>query len=217
MVREYLINKSGSGLYRNRDFREACEAVGVNYNTVRSQFEFFEFYGLLVRNKQKGFIKIVELTGKIGRLYKLFKTHRKAICASSNPKVYFADLWKARLIKTNIVSQAYREAGKCKDSNNGKKLLKIVRGSRTPLGKKQGINLSLMTIGKVLGRTKGTAHRTIARMAREGIMNVEKRSLFVCEASEFDRHKRTENLYGRLFIREGKVFERLQNSYAFLV
>jgi len=188
----------------------------VNYNTARAQIQFFESYGLLIKNKGNGFIKIVQqLTGTIERLYKLFKRHQKAICESGNPKVYFADLWKARLIKTNIVSQAYREAGKCKDSNNGKKLLKIVRGSRTPLGKKQGINLSLATIGNIMKRTKGTAHRTIERMNESGIIEVKKNSEFVCHVSQIDQFKRTANLYGRLFIKDWRAYERLQNSYSF--
>lgn len=215
LIREYLLSVNSSGLYDICEFKKACEATKINYNTARARISCFESCGLLVRNKAAGVIKIVELTGNVERLYNLFERHRNDIEQSKNPKVYFADLWKRRLIKSNVVSQAFKEAEKCNDRNIARKYLRTVKGSNTQIGASSGINLALSTIGNIIGRSKATAHRAVERMNGEGMIKVKKQSLFVCHVSQVEYFKRKDNLYGRLFVDDFKVFERMQNVYSF--
>jgi hypothetical protein len=215
LIRDHLLSVNTSGLYDIREFKRACRSQNLNYNSVRMQLSFFESDGLLIRNKTRACIKIVELNGIIEKLYKLFKSHQEAIAGSKNPKIYFADLWKERLIRGNVRKQAIKEAEKCIDKNNGNKLMKIVISSKQPIGKKHGVNLSLLTIGRLMGRTKTTAYRTIERMNNAGILRTVKRSLFVCDISDIDHYRKVESLYGRLFVKGGQVRERIQNSYIF--
>lgn len=202
-----------TGLYSTNDIKRACHDAGLKYNTIRQQLRTFQKWGLLQRNKAKQIIKIHKLTGDARKLHVVFDRHFKAITAAKNPAVYFADLLKIKQIKSNIHRQAFKEAGKCKDRHNGKKLTEIVRDSKQPIGKKQGINLSLGTIGRTLGRSRTTAFKHIERMHRQGLIERRKHSIYVCDANQFKDCRKALNLYGRLFVRNGLVFERLQNSY----
>jgi hypothetical protein len=213
LIRDALLTVNRSGLYDIREFRKACQSEKINYNTSRAQISFFGSCGLLVRNKGRGVIKIVELTGVVERLYKLFKQHQGAIMESRNPKVYFADLWKRRLIKSNVVGQAYKEAEKCFDKGISRKFLRTVKRSKTPIGASDGINLLLPTIGDIIGRSRSTAHRAVERMNQSGIIEVWKDKAFVCHVSQIDCHKRQDEVYGKLFVRDCRVFKRMPNRY----
>jgi hypothetical protein len=189
--------------------------VGVSYATLRSDIKYFQSKQLIM--KKGSYIKLNRLIGIYSRLSKLYKQRRDKIQLTEKPAVYFADLFKSKVIFANVVSQACKEADKISDRKIARKYLKQVRSAKTFLGLKEGINLAVKTIGKLLGRSKVTAQKYVTRMHDEGIIRKKGNRMAVCTIEYLKVARKQESVQGRLFIDKGIVYERLTNSYFFAV
>jgi hypothetical protein len=214
LLRQHLHDTVGtSGLYCTAELHKAAKAIGINYNTIKRDIKFFSSNGIVI--KSRAHFKLNRLESDFKRVYRLWLRFKVEAANDNNPAVYFSDLYKRNIIHRNIICQAYKEAEKIQDPGQRSKYLKIVKGSKTPIGARQGIYLSTGTIGRLLGRCRATAHKYMSRINDSGIIIVQKNYKRVCDASQLEFARRAENLYGRLFIRNGNVYERLQNSYLF--
>jgi len=214
LLRQYLHETVGtSGLYCTGEIHKASKAIGINYNTIKRDVNFFSSNGIVI--KSRAHLKLNRLESDFKKVYRLWLRFRDEAAKHSNPSLYFSDVYKRNILHRNIISQAYREADKIQDPGHRSKYLKIVIGNKTPIGARQGIYLSTGTIGRLLGRCRATAHKYMTRINDSGIIIVQKNYERVCDASQLEFARRAENLYGRLFIRNGNVYKRLQNSYLF--
>jgi Fic family protein len=212
LLRQFLLSTDTSGLYPIKSVKSCATTCKISYNTLRRDIAWFAARGLLI--KANGFIKLNTLKGSNKKLYNLFIQHETEIRQSKTPAIFFSDLYKKRLLWNNVILQAKKEAAK-HESHNGKKLLKIVRNSSTVIGENQGIYLSLNTIGKILGRSKTTAFKYIDRLHKSDILPRRRRSGYICHVGDPILPDAMKNLYGRLFIKDGQVYQRLQNGYIF--
>lgn len=213
LMRQYLLTLDSSGLYNIKHLKLCSIACKIPYNTLRADLSWFVAIGVLWRGRNN--LKLIRLGKQYKSLYGLYIRYEGQISQSNTPAIYFADLYKRKKIHNNIICQIKREATKC-DPINGKKLLKLVKTSKAKIGEKQGVYLSLGTIGRLFGRSKTTAYKYIERLNLNGIVKRIRNSAFICHLSEYQYHRKTEKLYGRLFVRSGKVYERLLNSYMFI-
>lgn len=213
LLREQFHNLNTCGLYKVSLLKKAAEKAGLKYHTVRADISYLETRGGIV--KENGYIKLNTLKGEIKRLYRLWIRLRKDIEASDKPAIYLSDLYKRKIIYGNVIAQANKEVDKLNEKGSRNKLLQTVKDNKTSIGERQGIYLSLETIGRLLNRSKTTAFSYIKRIHETGIMSRQLNLRFVCGVDELVFARAAENLYGRLKVKDGKVYERLQNSYTF--
>lgn len=213
LLRQYLLTLNSSGLYNIGQVKLCSIACKIPYNTLRADLSWFVAIGVLWRVKNN--MKLIRLTKNYKSLYGLYIKYEGQISKSETPAIYFADLYKRKKIYNNIICQIKREANKC-DPINGKKLLKLVKTSKAEIGEKHGVHFSLGTIGHLFGRSKTTAYKYIERLNLNGIVKRKRNSAFICHLNEYHYHRKAEKLYGRLFVRSSKVYERLLNSYMFI-
>jgi hypothetical protein len=214
LMREYLHTVNSAGLYHINQVRNCARVTRLSYNTLRNDINIFADMGLLVR--ANGFVKLHRLSDSLKSLHTLFKLNRQEIEKQSNPALYFADLYKKKIVFANVIAQSFMEAEKINDEKLKRKYLKHIRQKKAPVGVKEGIFLSLRTIGNIFDRGKTTAYKFIERMNNTAILKIKKNiSSALCPAIRINDLRKAENLCGRLFVKDGFVFERLQNSYQF--
>lgn len=209
----YLVDQfhqiNTSGLYTETQLKSCVKFT----TTVRRDLKDWELLGLLL--KRGHYIKLHKMSGRVLKMFRLYQQRKDEILLQPNPAVFFADLLKRSAIRAAVKKQAMKEADKIHDTVTRRKYLKIVGHGRTSIGAMQGINLSVETIAKIFGRTKATGHRYITRMNSSRVIRVKKHSRAICHQNEIAIVRKTENLYGRVFIKDGFVYERLANSYQF--
>lgn len=213
LMRQYLLTLNSSGLYNIKQVRLCSIVSKIPYNTLRADLSWFVSNGVL--RKDKNNLKLIRLSRTHQSLYGLYIRYAGQISDSKTPAIFFADLYKRKQIHSNVIYQVKKEAAKS-DPINGKKLLKLVNHSKAELGEKQGVYLSLGTIGRLLGRSKTTAYKYMERLNMNAIVGRIKNRAFICHSKEYYYHRKTDKLYGRLFVRNGEVYERLLNSYVFI-
>jgi hypothetical protein len=214
VIRKYLLSGNSSGLYKISQLKKCAIDTGLSYTTLRDDIKSFRTMRLIMVGN--GHIKVNRLQREFRSLWNMFISNGSLLAQSKSPAVLFSDLYKEKIIKRNVYTQIRMEASKCSEGN-GRKLWRLVRNSKQKVGEKTGVNLSVGTVGSLFGRTKGTGHRYIERMHAAGIIRRFKNSKQLeIPFDQFNQVRKTENLYGRLFTKDGKVFERLMNSYIFL-
>jgi hypothetical protein len=214
VIRNYLLSVNSSGLYKISQLKKCAIDTGLSYTTLREDIKRFRTMSLIMVGD--GYIKVNKLQKEFRSLWNMFINNESNFAESKAPAVLFSDLYKEKIIKRNVFTQIKMETAKCSEAN-GRKLWRLVRNSKQKVGEKTGVNLSVGTIGNLFGRTKGTGHRYIERMHALGIIRRFRNSRQLeIPYDQFNQVRKAESLYGRLFIRDGKVFERLMNSYIFL-
>jgi hypothetical protein len=214
VFRKYLLSVNTSGLYEVSQIKKCANNSDLSYSTLKDDMKRFQEMELIVI--ANGFIKINRLEKQVASLWNTFSNHTSLLADSKTPAILFSDLYKERIIKKNVFSQVRMEAAKCSETN-GRKLRKLVRHSKQKIGARTGVNLSVGTIGIFFGRTKGTGHRYIERMHATGVIKrFRNNKQLEIPFDQLSQVRKAENLYGRLFTRDGKVYERLMNSYLFL-
>lgn len=194
LLRQYLLNVSGSGVYRYSisGLKDLCYSTGINYTTLRkTDLIYFERTGLLF--KRGSFITLVSLERKNRILYDAFIKFETEIRQSKKPAFYFADLIKEKFIWKNVLTQVRMEAKKL-DEKTGRKLIQSVRRKNVRIGDrnrpsgcldqdlnfkpvkhdKYGVFLSLRVIGRIFKRSKTTAYKYIQSISDNELLKVEK-------------------------------------------
>lgn len=213
VLREYLHSCNTSGLYKISVIRQCAAVTGISYNTLRLDINWFARIELLV--KANGLIKLNVLKKPFKSIASIFDIHRHQIAVRKNPAIFLADLYKSKIIFGNFLIQAYKIAEEIKDEKLRKKYLKSVRSNKTLLGERQGIFFSIRTTGKLFNKCSTTGWKYIERLHGHGILERKKNYAMLFHVSRINEVRQAENLYGKLTIRDGIVYERLQNSYRF--
>lgn len=200
LVRERLLDISSSGFYPTSVLKAACTSCGVNYSTFRGNLNWYADHGLLILNRRKSVLKLNRIDDEYKRALDLYKRHKRTVINQQQPSIFFADLFKSKVMWGHVNLQASAIAYKLfADKGSRKKFLDTVRLSKQPIGesenKSESIFLPLSKIGKLISRSKGTAWKAIRRMNRSGII--------------------VRRLNGWLTTPNKVLYLRKQNSYSF--
>lgn len=213
-VRECLLSMSDSGFYSICNMRTACRSALVNYNTFRGNLKWYSDRGLLLVNKNKSCFKLNRLEKHYRIALSIYKRQQDAILLSKCPAIFFADLYKSKLMWGEVNRQAGAIASKI-DKSSGKKFLETVRKSRRPIGESERIFIPLSKVGELIGKSKQTAWRSVERMNASRIIWRKRNTKEICDVSDLRPARRALELYGRITTKKGIVYERKLNSYFF--
>jgi len=212
VVRKYLLSLNTSGLYCLSDIKQCAKTTGISYTTLRDDLKWFNGHELVTIVKKR--FRINTLPTRLNSILRLFNNNERLLQESKTPAITFSDLYKNSIIKKNVTTQVYKV---CKDPKIAKKTSRQIRRAKTRIGLKgDGIYLSHKTIGNLFGRSRYTACRYIKRMHDTNIINKKRESKRLGTIKDYPEIRTTEGLYGRVFIKRGIVYERLQNSYLFI-
>jgi len=225
-VTDYVLGLNTSGLYHWRyvSLRELSEATGASVDTLKRDLAFFHRAGLVYY--RDGYLKLVKLKGRFEKLRRLYRTWKKEIEGSENPKQFFVNIYQRDRIGKNVSYQIIKEAKKCNDKKNKKKIMSLVRLSREQeFGRKQGVNVSYSSIGGIFDMSRATGARIVKKLKESGLMTVKRNSEAVAPFTP-DKYKELkrgivirggkEFLYGcYLYVKDSTIYERKSNSYVF--
>lgn len=216
ILRDFLLTENTSGLYRLSSslIWKASKATGICYNTIKKDLSLFASYRLITW--ANGFIKLNKITYFTEREQSLYKKFRNEIKRSHKPPLYFSDLYKRKVIFSNVVKQSFKEAEKINDERLKVKYRASIRRSKAVIGANKGIRLSIKTISKILNKkSPSSGFRYVASMNKNRIVTRIKRRATVPAAQKIEHLKNQEGFRGRLFFENGELVERLQNDYIF--
>ena len=210
LFREALLQRNTSGLYTLETIRSCIRITP----TMRRDLK--DWCRLRLIEKKGSYIKLNKLTGTNAAMHKTFCNFRMEIESAESSGVYFADLYKKRIIHAYAIAQAYKEKEKIEDDRTAKKYLKHVRSNIAFLGVKEGIYLAFSNIGRLLGRSRTTSHKAITRMRKSALIKSKQMIQFTgYRAHEFEQYRKASGTYGRLLVKNGLIYQRLANSYCF--